>query len=133
MLTMAGLPQQMSAFATQANFGLIGFTVLFIAIVVLLGMILDSVSIMVITLPFAIPVIQSLGGDLIWFGVVAVVAVEIGLLTPPFGLAVYVVKSSLDDDRVSLNQIFAGAFPFVVIMVLVVALLVALPKLSLVF
>jgi tripartite ATP-independent transporter DctM subunit len=133
MLTMAGLPQQMSAFATEANFGLVGFTVLFIVIVVLLGMILDSVSIMVITLPFAIPVIQSLGGDLIWFGVVAVVAVEIGLLTPPFGLAVYVVKSSLGDDRVSLNQIFVGAFPFVVIMVLVVALLVALPKLSLVF
>jgi TRAP-type mannitol/chloroaromatic compound transport system permease large subunit len=107
--------------------------VLFIAIVIVLGMILDSVSIMVITLPFAVPVIQGLGGDLIWFGVVTVVAVEIGLLTPPFGLAVYVVKSSLGDDRVSLNQIFAGAFPFVVIMALVVALLVALPKLSLVF
>ncbi|HEX9837250.1 MAG TPA: TRAP transporter large permease subunit, partial [Alphaproteobacteria bacterium] len=133
MLTMAGLPQQMSAFAIEANLGLVGFTVLFIAIVIVLGMILDSVSIMVITLPFAVPVIQGLGGDLIWFGVVTVVAVEIGLLTPPFGLAVYVVKSSLGDDRVSLNQIFAGAFPFVVIMALVVALLVALPKLSLVF
>jgi TRAP-type mannitol/chloroaromatic compound transport system permease large subunit len=123
----------MSAFATEANFGLIGFTVLFIAIVVLLGMILDSVSIMVITLPFVLPVVKALGGDLIWFGVVAVVAIEIGLLTPPFGIAVYVVKSTLDDQRVTLHEIFAGAFPFVIVMALVTLLLVAVPQLSMVF
>ena len=76
--------------------------------------------------------VQSFGGDLIWFGIVSVVAVEIGLLTPPLGITVYVVKSTLNDDRVTLNQIFAGAFPFVIIMLLVVALLVAFPQLSLV-
>ena len=53
-------------------------------------------------------------------------------LTPPLGITVYVVKSTLDDARVSLNDIFAGAFPFVIIMLLVVALLVAFPQLSLV-
>jgi TRAP-type C4-dicarboxylate transport system permease large subunit len=94
---------------------------------------LDSVSIMVITLPFAIPVVKALGGDLIWFGVVAVVAIEIGLLTPPFGIAVYVVKSTLDDQRITLHEIFAGAFPFVIVMVLVTLLLLAVPQLSLVF
>lgn len=72
------------------------------------------------------------GGDLIWFGIVSVVAVEIGLLTPPLGITVYVVKSTLNDPRVSLNDIFAGAFPFVIIMILVVALLVAFPQLSLI-
>jgi TRAP-type mannitol/chloroaromatic compound transport system permease large subunit len=87
---------------------------------------------MVITLPLAIPVVASMGGDLIWFGIVSVVSVEIGLLTPPLGITVYVVKSTLDDARVSLNDIFAGAFPFVIIMLLVVILLVAFPQLSLV-
>jgi tripartite ATP-independent transporter DctM subunit len=133
MLAMSGLPQQLSALAAGAGFGLGGFVLLFVALVILLGFMLDSVSIMVITLPFAIPVVKALGGDLIWFGVVAVVAVEIGLLTPPFGIAVYVVKSTLDDQRIALRDIFAGAFPFVLVMVLVVALLVAVPALSLVF
>jgi TRAP-type C4-dicarboxylate transport system permease large subunit len=64
---------------------------------------------------------------------VAVVAVEIGLLTPPFGISVYVVKSTLDDQRIGLRDIFAGAFPFVVCMALVTLALVFLPQLSLVF
>ena len=133
MLAMSGLPQQLSALAAGAGFGLTGFVLLFVALAVVLGFMLDSISIMVITLPFAIPVVKALGGDLIWFGVVAVVAVEIGLLTPPFGISVYVVKSTLDDQRIGLADIFAGAFPFVVVMALVTLLLVALPQLSLVF
>ena len=133
MLTMSGLPQQMSTFATDANLGLYGFLALFIVLLILLGTILDSVSIMVITLPLAIPVIKAMGGDPIWFGIVAVVAVEIGLLTPPLGITCYVVKSTVDDPRVTLNQIFAGAFPFVIIMLLVTILLAAFPQLSLVF
>jgi C4-dicarboxylate transporter, DctM subunit len=133
MLAMSGLPQQLSALAAGAGFGLVGFTLVYVALAVVLGCMLDSVSIMVITLPFAIPVIKALGGDLIWFGVVAVVAVEIGLLTPPFGISVYVVKSTLDDQRIALRDIFAGAFPFVVCMALVTLLLVFVPQLSLLF
>jgi tripartite ATP-independent transporter DctM subunit len=133
MLAMSNLPQQLSALAAGANLGLAGFVLLYVALAVLLGCILDSVSIMVITLPFAIPVVKALGGDLIWFGVVAVVAIEIGLLTPPFGISVYVVKSTLDDQRITLHEIFAGALPFVLCMALVVLLLVFVPQLSLVF
>ena len=133
MLAMSNLPQQMSSLAVEADLGLYGFVALYILLLIVLGTILDSVSIMVITLPLAIPVIAGMGGDLIWFGIVSVVAVEIGLLTPPLGITCYVVKSTLDDERVTLNQIFAGAFPFVIIMLLVVVLLVAVPELSLVF
>jgi C4-dicarboxylate transporter, DctM subunit len=133
MLAMSNLPQQMSAFAIAAELGLYSFIVLYLIVVVLLGTILDSVSIMVITLPFVLPVVAKLGGDLVWFGVVCVVAVEIGLLTPPFGISCYVVKSTLDDRRITINDIFAGAFPFVIVMLMVVALLVAVPSLSLVF
>jgi tripartite ATP-independent transporter DctM subunit len=133
MLAMSGLPQTLSSLAAGAGFGLTGFVLLYVALAVVLGCMLDSVSIMVITLPFALPVVKALGGDFIWFGVVAVVAVEIGLLTPPFGISVYVVKSTLDDQRIGLRDIFAGAFPFVVCMALVTLALVFLPQLSLVF
>ncbi len=133
MLAMSGLPQQLSALAAGAGLGLVGFTLVSVALVIVLGCFIDSISIMVVTLPFILPVIKALGGDLIWFGVVAVVAIEIGLLTPPFGIAVYVVKSTLDDQRVTLHEIFAGAFPFVVVMALVTLLLVFVPGLSLVF
>jgi tripartite ATP-independent transporter DctM subunit len=133
MLAMSGLPQQLSALAAGAGFGLTGFVLLYVALAIVLGCMLDSVSIMVITLPFALPVVKALGGDFIWFGVVAVVAIEIGLLTPPFGISVYVVKSTLDDQRITLRDIFAGAFPFVVCMTLVTLLLIFLPQLSLVF
>jgi len=133
MLAMSNLPQELSALAAAAGFGLGGFVLLYIALVIVLGCFIDSVSIMVITLPFAIPVVKALGGDPIWFGVVAVVAIEIGLLTPPFGISVYVVKSTLDDQRITLHEIFAGAFPFVICMVLVTLLLLAVPQLSLLF
>lgn len=133
MLAMSNLPQQMSALVAGAELGLYGFVAAFILLAILLGTILDSVSIMVITLPFAVPVVKALGGDLIWFGIIATVAVELGLLTPPFGISCYVVKSTLDDPRITLNQIFAGALPFVGVMIAVLALLVSVPALSLVF
>jgi TRAP-type C4-dicarboxylate transport system permease large subunit len=133
MVWMAILQKEIAALAAGANLGLVGFVLLYVVLAISLGCILDSVSIMVITLPFAIPVVKALGGDLIWFGVVSVVAIEIGLLTPPFGISVYVVKSTLDDQRITLHEIFAGAFPFVICMALVTLLLVFVPQLSLVF
>jgi TRAP-type C4-dicarboxylate transport system permease large subunit len=68
--------------------------------------------------------------DTIWFGVITVVAVEIGLLTPPFGVSVYTVKSALNDSRITVRDIFAGSFPFVLMMGAVLVLLVMFPKLS---
>jgi TRAP-type C4-dicarboxylate transport system permease large subunit len=70
--------------------------------------------------------------NLVWFGVVTVVAVEIGLLTPPFGLSVFVIKSTLDDPAISLGDIFRGTTPFTLMMFGVLLLLLAFPQLSLV-
>ena len=70
--------------------------------------------------------------NLVWFGIVTIVGAEIGLLTPPLGIACYVIKATLkDDDRITLFDIFAGAFPFAVIMFLVLVLLIIFPELSL--
>jgi TRAP-type C4-dicarboxylate transport system permease large subunit len=77
-------------------------------------------------------VLAPYGVDLIWFGIVTIVGAEIGLLTPPLGISCYVIKSTLADDRISLLDVFAGAFPFAVIMLIVLILLIAFPSLSLV-
>lgn len=133
MISMSGLPQHTSELIASAGLGFYGFMAVFILLLILLGMVLDSVSIMLIILPLALPVVQGMGGDLIWFGIVSVVAVEIGLLTPPVGLTCYVVKSTIDDPKTTLGDIFIGAFPFVIIMLLVTILLVLVPELSTVF
>ena len=67
--------------------------------------------------------------DLIWFGIVTVLAVEIGLLTPPFGISVFVIKSSLDDDTISLADIFIGAAPFALMMLFVLIAVLVFPGL----
>jgi TRAP-type C4-dicarboxylate transport system permease large subunit len=105
----------------------------YLVLLIVLGTVLDSTSILLILLPLALPVVGELGGNLIWFGIVTVIGVEIGLLTPPLGLSVYVIQSTLDDDRISLGTIFSGAFPFVLITLAVTILLMAVPSLSLVF
>jgi TRAP-type C4-dicarboxylate transport system permease large subunit len=101
-----------------------------VLIVLALGCIIDSVSIMLIMVPIVLPIAKSFGMDVVWFGVVTVVAVEIGLLTPPFGVSVYTVKSALNDSRITVRDIFAGAFPFVFMMMLVLLVLIAFPSLS---
>lgn len=131
MLALSSLPVQMANFVSSANFSFFGFMLAYFVVVLFLGMILDSVSIMLIILPVALPVVSAFGGDLIWFGVISVIAIEIGLLTPPFGLSVFVVKGSLPTGYVSLADIFIGTAPFVLTMILVTIILIIFPQITL--
>ncbi len=131
MLTLTGLPQDMAAFLGSTGLGLPGFLALYLLLLILLGTLLDSTSIMLIMLPLALPVAGALGANLVWFGVITTIAVEIGLLTPPFGLSVYVIKASMDDPRITLATIFRGAFPFVLITLAVTIVLMAFPQITL--
>ena len=133
MLALTGLPGDMADYLAGLGLGLAGFLSGYLLLLIVLGTVLDSTSILLILLPLALPVVTELGGNLIWFGVVTVIGVEIGLMTPPLGLSVYVIKSSLNDPDISLGAIFAGSFPFVVITFAVTLLLMAFPGLSLVF
>jgi tripartite ATP-independent transporter DctM subunit len=133
MLTLSGLPQFIVEWMAGLGFGVAGFLAVFIAIVLFLGCIIDSASIMLIVLPLMLPVAKTLGIDLVWFGVITVIAVEIGLLTPPFGISVYVVKSTLNDPRITLWDIFAGTQPFTLIMFVVLLLIIAFPGIALFF
>ena len=132
MLAMSGAPQFIVEIMSQAGLGRVAFLLLYVTILIALGTIIDSSSIMLITLPLMLPIAEQFGMNLVWFGVVTVVAVEIGLLTPPFGLSVYVIKSTLEDKSITLGDIFRGTAPFTAIMVLVLLLLIAFPRLSLV-
>ena len=99
-------------------------------IYVVLGMFLDPLGLLLLTLPLLLPMFESLGLDLIWFGVLVVKYIEIGLLTPPVGLNVYVIKSVVGNE-ISLETIFKGVAWFLVCEVIVVLLLVAFPGISL--
>jgi TRAP-type C4-dicarboxylate transport system permease large subunit len=127
------IPMELTAFLADSHLGMAAFLAAYFAIVLILGMLLDSTSIMLIMLPIVVPIVSVLGGDLVWFGIVTVVAIEIGLITPPFGLSVFVVKGSFPPGYVTLGEIFAGALPFVAVMVAVTILLMAFPSLSLMF
>lgn len=130
MLALTGLPAAITSSITDVGLGAWGFLIAYLVIVILLGCIIDSVSIMLIMLPIVLPIVSTFGMDKIWFGVLTVVAVEIGLLTPPFGVSVYTVKSALNNPSISVKDIFAGAFPFVLVMVLALVLLALFPSLS---
>jgi C4-dicarboxylate transporter, DctM subunit len=132
MLAMSGMPQFMMEMIGQAGFGPFVFLLIYVGVVILLGTVIDSSSILLIVLPLMLPIAEQFGMNLIWFGVITVVAVEIGLLTPPFGLSAYVVKSALNDPRISLGDIFRGTAPFTLMMVAVLLLLMVFPQLSLV-
>ena len=130
MLALSGVPAGMGAFAANAELGFWGVMLLYVGIVIVMGMILDSASIMLILVPLMLPVVIPMQVDLVWFGIVTVLAVEIGLLTPPFGISVYVIKATLDDPSVSLTDIFIGAAPFALMMLAVLGLVLLFPSIA---
>lgn len=132
MLALSGVPQFLVEEIVAAGFGPLGFLAIYIVLIVILGCFIDSSSILLIVLPLMLPIASGFDMNLIWFGIITIVAVEIGLLTPPFGLSVFVIKSTLNDSRITLRDIFIGALPFATIMLLTLVALVAFPKLTLV-
>lgn len=99
MLSVAGVPMAISDLVQDAGLGAYGFPFMYGVILQFLGMILDSSSILLIMTPVAVPIATGLDFNLIHFGIIIVIAVEIGLLTPPFGISVFTVKSTLNDPK----------------------------------
>ena len=129
MLTMSGLMQWMGELILGLSVAPIVIIFLFIVMLVLLGTILDSTSILLITVPLMAPIVAQMGYNLIWFGIVMIISVEMGLLTPPFGMVVFAVKASLGDS-ITVEEIFRGSFPFLVMMVVALLIIIAFPILS---
>lgn len=130
MLGFAGLPNQLDAFLESRDLGFVEIMILYVALMLFLGTILDTASIILIVVPLFITLVESMGMSVIWFGIVTVIGAEIGLLTPPLGISCFVIKATLDDPSIALKDVFLGALPFAFIMLLVLVLLIAWPPLS---
>jgi len=124
-LSLAEIPQTISQAAIQANVAPLVVIFLLLCIYFPLGMFLDAFSMLVITLPIMYPTVISLGFDPIWFGILAVKMCEIGLITPPVGLNVYVIAGI--DRKTPLHQIFKGAGWFVIMEIVTTAILFFFP------
>ena len=131
MLGVAALPTIFGEWNSSFDLTLNELMFVYVLLMVLLGTIIETASIILIVVPLFLVVLDSFGVNLVWFGIVTVVGAEIGLLTPPLGISCFVIKSAIDDPDVTLADIFAGAFPFAVTMLLVLIILVLYPPLSL--
>ncbi|MFA5027277.1 MAG: TRAP transporter large permease [Candidatus Methylomirabilota bacterium] len=129
MLTISGLASRLTEGATTLPVPpwviIAGFLVVFL----LLGCIVDSTSIILLTIPIMHPVAVKLGYDPIWFTIVSIVTIEIGLLTPPFGMVVFAMKSALGDEA-KIEEIFAGSLPFLLLLLVSLAIILMFPILS---
>lgn len=130
MLALSGMPRSLAEFFLDSPMGPAGFLIIFLALIILLGCLIDSISIMLIILPIALPIAHAAGFDLIWFGILTVIAIEIGLLTPPFGLSVYTIKSAMNEPGLRVGEIFQGAFPFVLAMVSSLIVIAMFPQIA---
>lgn len=130
MLGYAGLPNQLQDFLQSYELGFFAVMAIYVVLMIFAGTLLDTASIILIVVPLFITIIEGMGQSLVWFGIVTVIGAEIGLLTPPLGISCFVIKSTLDDPDISLRDVFLGALPFAVIMLLVLIVLIRLPILS---
>ncbi|HEY3917479.1 MAG TPA: TRAP transporter large permease subunit [Stellaceae bacterium] len=127
---ISGLPDLLGLVATGLHLGPLGVIAVILFIYVFLGCIMDSFSVMVITIPIVTPLITNMGYDLIWWGIINVFVIETGLITPPFGMNVFILKGIQGGD-VPMWTAFRGVLPFVAADVVMLAMLVLFPVLSL--
>lgn len=128
-LALAGVPMEIGGLVRTATDQFLLVVLIYVLIVLVLGTIIDSVSIILIMVPLFLPVMQGFEADPIWFGILTVIAVEVGLLTPPLGIACFVIKGCLEDPRITLGDVFLGAIPFALMMIFVLGLITAWPHL----
>ena len=128
-LTMTQTPQKLTGFLTELGLGPYGVLALIMLMYLVLGCLMDAMAMIILTVPIIFPVIVQLGFDPIWFGIIIVMTVELGLIHPPVGMNVFVIKSVVHD--VSFMTIFKGVIPFVVTDLLRLLILIAFPMIAL--
>ena len=128
-LTVTQTPQKITDFLVHLGIGPYGVLLVLMAMYLALGCLMDAMAMIILTVPIVFPVITHLGFDPIWFGIVIVMTVELGLITPPVGMNVLVIKSVV--EKVSFSTIFRGVAPFVVTDVVRLGIIIAFPMLAL--
>jgi len=129
-LAITDIPLALSEMLTAFGLGAYGTLLVILVSYLVLGMFLDGLAMLVVTIPIYFPVVVGLGFDPIWFGVVAVIVIEMGMITPPVGLNVFVVRGVAGD--VPLATIFAGVIPFLLAMIVTLVLIILFPGIALI-
>ena len=127
-LTITQTPQKVTEFLTGLGIGRYGVLALIMLMYLLLGCLMDAMAMVILTVPIIFPVIVALGFDPIWFGVIIVMTVELGLIHPPVGMIVFVIKSVIGD--IAFSTIFRGVLPFIVTDLIRLVILIAFPVLA---
>jgi C4-dicarboxylate transporter, DctM subunit len=128
-LTVTQTPQKVTMFLTGLGLGRYGVLALIMLMYLVLGCLMDSLAMVILTVPIMFPVILHLGFDPIWFGIIIVMTVELGLIHPPVGMIVFVIKSVVHD--VNFSTIFKGVLPFIVTDLIRLTILIAFPIIAL--
>ncbi len=129
-LSLTGVAQSMTAWITSLGLSTTGLLLAFVVFYLLLGMVMDVLSMMVLTIPIAVPVVIAAGVDPVWFGIFIVLMCELGLITPPVGMNLYVVQG-VRTDRGPFSDVVKGALPYALLMLLFTLLLIFWPDLVL--
>src|SRR3954462_15303184 len=127
-LTVTQTPQKVTEFLTGLGLGRYGVLALIMIMYLVLGCLMDALAMIILTVPIIFPVIKELGFDPIWFGVISLMTVELGLNHPPVGMNIFVIKSVIEDVKIS--TVFYGVMPFIVTDILRLIILIAFPILA---
>lgn len=127
-VTLSHMPSALTAWVTELGVSPLVVIFILIGMYIVLGCVFDALAGMVLTLPFVVPLVDSLGYDLVWWGIVNVMVIEIGMITPPVGINVFVIKGLRPD--IPLGTIFRGISPFLIANVVALVLVVLFPQLA---
>jgi len=127
-LTITQTPQHVTEFLTGLGIGPYGVLALILLMYLVLGCLMDAMAMVILTVPIVFPVVTALGFDPIWFGIIIVMTVELGLIHPPVGMNVFVIKSVIKD--VNMSTIFVGVLPFVITDLIRLVILILFPLLA---
>ena len=128
-LILASMPSLVSDWITGLPLGKTAILLVIIGMYFVLGCLLNSLAMILLTIPIVFPIVKALGYDPVWFGIIIVMVVELGLITPPIGMNVFVIKGIARD--VPLETIFRGVTPFIIAQIILIAILIAFPEIAL--
>jgi len=128
-LASAGLGQELQAFLNGLGLSPLSFMLVVVCIYIVLGFFIETLSLMVVTIPIIVPLVVEQGYDPIWFGILMIVLIEMALITPPVGLNLYVVQGARKSGKMS--EVMLGTIPYVLTMLVMVAALIAFPAIAL--
>lgn len=128
VLTKMRIPQEIVELVVSFDLGVTGFLVAMMALIFVLGMFLESISIILITSPVILPVMQHLGINPIWYGILLTINLELAQITPPVGMNLFTIKAI---TRAPMGEIIRGAAPYVLLMIAAMALVMIWPQIAL--